>query len=648
MKHLFVPAIRLSGRASFRIKLITVAALFGLPLLLVSWLYLSEQQARVERTTAELDGVAVQMPILGALAELDARESARRAEVNAGAAQAGLSSRLAQLNARLGASAPAEIRSLAADSPSPDAVAIADALRRLHEATIDQAGLRMDDEVATNALLLALTDRLPAMLDVLAATRRIGVDVLAAQRLRPAQRRELESLRARLLPMLADFDAPLLRGSVDDAATKAVLDAKLGAVSDTLLPFVELLTIRLIDTSEIDLLPAEYLQRAARVQGALLDFGEALATQAQLRLTARHERLQTSERMIAMMLVAVLLLVVYFFVGTYLSITGALAELKAVAERMAAGDLRQRVTPRGQDELTAVALAFNAVADTFSRLIGSTHGSAHEVDHSIQRVNAVAGQVGVATDRQSVSSAQVAAAVQQLTVSIGEVAQHSQQTRAVSERAVSLSEAGVGEARNATAAIQSIDSLGRDAATTIERLEVRSGEISAIVGVIQEIAEQTNLLALNAAIEAARAGEHGRGFAVVADEVRKLADRTRQSTGEIAATIATIQREIHASVEQMAQSTDAVGHSVACVGNLIGALEHIRVEVGESLAHLREIEAAAGAQASTSESIARDVQEIAVMSEQNHAAVGTVSEQLAKLAQLSRALAASVSGLQTA
>lgn len=254
----------------------------------------------------------------------------------------------------------------------------------------------------------------------------------------------------------------------------------------------------------------------------------------------------------------------------------------------------------------------------------------------------------MATDRQSVSSAQVAAAVQQLTVSIGEVAQHSQQTRAVSERAVSLSEAGVGEARNATAAIQSIDSLVRDAATTIERLEVRSGEISAIVGVIQEIAEQTNLLALNAAIEAARAGEHGRGFAVVADEVRKLADRTRQSTGEIAATIATIQREIHASVEQMAQSTDAVGHSVACVGNLIGALEHIRVEVGESLAHLREIEAAAGAQASTSESIARDVQEIAVMSEQNHAAVGTVSEQLAKLAQLSRALAASVSGLQTA
>lgn len=332
MKHLFVPAIRLSGRASFRIKLITVAALF----VLVSWLYLSEQQARVERTTAELDGVAVQMPILGTLAELDARESARRAEVNAGAAQAGLSSRLAQLNARLGASAPAEIRSLAADSPSPDAVAIADALRRLHEATIDRAGLRMDDEVATNALLLALTDRLPAMLVVLAATRRIGVDVLAAQRMRPAQRRELESLRARLLPMLADFDAPLLRGSVDDAATKAVLDAKLGAVSDTLLPFVELLTIRLIDTSEIDLLPAEYLQRAARVQGALLDFGEALATQSQLRLTARHERLQTSERMIAMMLVAVLLLVVYLFVGTYLSITGALAELKAVAERMAA------------------------------------------------------------------------------------------------------------------------------------------------------------------------------------------------------------------------------------------------------------------------------------------------------------------------
>ncbi|MDX9707611.1 MAG: methyl-accepting chemotaxis protein, partial [Azospira sp.] len=395
-------------------------------------------------------------------------------------------------------------------------------------------------------------------------------------------------------------------------------------------------------------LPAdEFLRRADAVTAALLDLGDAAAADAERLLAGRAAALDKRRSGVAVLLFGILLLIAWAFSGAYRSIVGALGELREVAESMSAGDLRRRAEPRTRDELAALARAFNDVADAFARVIGEADGSARRVDDSVRRVSEAAAQVDVATDRQSNSSAQVAAAVQQLTVSISEVAGHARQTLAVSERAGRLAESGMEEAGNATRAIAEIDRAVRRSAETIDRLQVRSGEIGAIVRVIQEIAEQTNLLALNAAIEAARAGEAGRGFAVVADEVRKLADRTRLATGEIAGTIAAIRGEVETSVDEMTQSTAAVGDSVARVQAMIEGLARIRRELGESLVSLREIEAATGAQAGASESIARDVQEIAVMSEQNHASVRSVGELLVDLAGLARGLSASVAGLRT-
>jgi len=674
MKRLFAPAAWFVGRLSYRRKLLVSAAAFALPLLVLAGLLLQEQQRALAGLERERAGLALQLPALelllalqehhGALQAARAGEAAFQAQLparRAAGAQAAARAR-ARLDAERAAlgAAPAwnefaeRWQALAAPASTGDAADALDAhlalfglLRSGLTQASDASGVRIDGDAAVAALVDTLSVKLPLLAESLGLARDVGVGAVVAQRLKSSLHKRLQVVRGGIDPLIGwNFEnvekAVALRPSLRDA-----LEAPLAALGSAPLGLQEVLTTKVLDTTDFDIAPADYYARGTQAIAAVRDLARAAAPAADALLAERADELAWRRNAVAAVLVALLLALAYGFVGAYLSIMRGIGGLSAAAAAMAGGDLRARVDAASRDEIGQVAAHFNRMAESFAGLIRNTVAASGDLSVAVEHVRASSRQVEDASGRQSDAAARTAAAVEQLTVSIHEVAEHAQETARIAGEADGAAQRGERRAHAAAGEMVGIVS-GVDAAVGIIRdLEARSQEIDKIVRAIQEIAEQTNLLALNAAIEAARAGEHGRGFSVVADEVRKLAERTRAATREIGATIGTIQDDIHSAVLEMSRSGEQVGGSVRLVGELAAALADIRHAVGLSAAHVRDIVTATSGQSEGGSEIARNVQEIAVMAEENHAALRATADAADGLSALAGRLGASVADLRT-
>jgi methyl-accepting chemotaxis protein len=225
-----------------------------------------------------------------------------------------------------------------------------------------------------------------------------------------------------------------------------------------------------------------------------------------------------------------------------------------------------------------------------------------------------------------------------MTVSIGQVAEHAQEAAAIADKSSALAREGESIVRAASSEMNSIAQSVRHGSELVETLNRRSAEISTIVRVIKDIADQTNLLALNAAIEAARAGEQGRGFAVVADEVRKLAERTGSATSEIGSMIEAIQRETSSVVETMQAGGDKVVQGVKLADEAAAALEKINAQTMEAVQSVNAIASATREQQAASSDIARNVERIAQMTEESGAAAHHNADSATSLERLASGL----------
>jgi methyl-accepting chemotaxis protein len=318
------------------------------------------------------------------------------------------------------------------------------------------------------------------------------------------------------------------------------------------------------------------------------------------------------------------------------SIVKVVNSLKDIAQED--GDLTVRIDNNTQDEIGDLVHWFNQFMEKLQGVVKDIVNSSLPLSELAQNLNQLTEDTNKTIDVQKRSADQAKSAVDDMTTSVSAVAESAAEAASAAGDASSAADDGQAVVNHTVQSIQELAANVEDTAEVIRKLEADSNQVGVVLDVIKGIAEQTNLLALNAAIEAARAGEQGRGFAVVADEVRTLASRTQQSTEQIQSTIEQLQGAARSAVSVMAKGTEQAGNSVETANKAGASLTVITETISRITQMNDQIAQSTGDQQSVANTISENVDEIHQRTEETASSSGKLASVSSELAQLAKHL----------
>ena len=479
--------------------------------------------------------------------------------------------------------------------------------RNLLLLTMQISGLAQDPSKEIQTLLELSSGATQDVINTLGVARSIGIFALNEGTINYAMSDSINEVFDQLAVVDRVFEPAVEVALKSSPAVSSKLSSYAEGLKGTLFPVQDSLAQDIIEPIRIEKPWTEFDEMVKPVIGLYTDFNDRLLAYVDSTLKARLDE-ETQARMTLFIVLSLLLLViVYLYMGFSVSVRTTIESFSRAARKVASGDLTVRLDKYTYDEMGELTNEFNHMTEKMHQLIQVVSTTAADVDHQANRVNDTAISNSTAVTKQMDETAQISEAMHQLVETVQEVAASSQ---SVSDAANTADDEASSGKLVVDETLQAIDNLSAEIKYSVDRINrvsKDSEDISHVMVEIRAIAEQTNLLALNAAIEAARAGEQGRGFAVVADEVRTLSQRTQKSTEEIESMIERLQKGVKEAVHSMQSSQTTTDVSVDQSRKVSGALVNIVESISSIVDQSHQIASAAEEQSAVATTIDTNV-----------------------------------------
>ncbi|AVO53738.1 methyl-accepting chemotaxis protein [Ectopseudomonas mendocina] len=638
MTGVLKPGVRLLQRFSFAHKFQLVFLLFALPLGYALWVISSDYLARLQSVDHEVEGAQALELMAQVQQELIAQRTLlARWKGTEKSAEGLLQQREAQLDEALQKAAEPLQSGLVSDdarqhfqalqgerdslrAASLSKVALPDALERYQKALLHLIALR--EQVATDSALILdprldtylmmeqITYIMPRLLEQLGTFAAQGHGAVVSQHFTLQSRVLIRDLRSSLDEQRAQLVKAQTTLSRKAPQAMRQLSAPFEASLKAFDEFLLQIDRDMFDASPMALTPEQFVQRVETLETQLQALQQALYQQFSASLG--HYQQQALQSMIEAIgaFVVLALLAMYVLMCLNASIRISTSNIIDAARGLRDGDLRVRMEVSGRDDLAAIAQALNTAVEQMRQSLQGVNQESQQLDGTVQLLGGQARDALDAVEQQQAQMSQIATAATQMAATAQSVAQSCEQAAVEAQQTREVALGSNQRSERTSASMRQLSSRLSDSAEALQQLREQTQQINRVVEVIKGIAEQTNLLALNAAIEAARAGEAGRGFAVVADEVRSLSKRTQDSTQEIAQTVDDLQRVVGQSVTLMESACKQADGDIGSVLAMSDDLQAIVDSVQRVTDRLAQIATAAEQQAATADEVSGNIQQV--------------------------------------